>query len=89
LYADTIAACHAAGFNLRVGHEALRLASPLNLVAVGLAISIVPASLQSMQMDGRLRGPTRLIAPLMLASRRGDPSAAVRHYLAALGTNRT
>jgi hypothetical protein len=36
-------------------------------------------------MDGlvyrRLRGPTRLIAPLMLASRRGDPSAAVRHYL--------
>jgi DNA-binding transcriptional LysR family regulator len=85
LYADTIAACHAAGFNPRVGHEALRLASTLNLVSVGLGISIVPASLQRIQMDGlvyrRLRGPTRLIAPLMLASRRGDPSVAVRHYL--------
>jgi hypothetical protein len=55
------------------------------LVSVGLGISIVPASLQRIQMDGlvyrRLRGPTRLIAPLMLASRRGDPSVAVGHYL--------
>jgi DNA-binding transcriptional LysR family regulator len=86
LYAHVIAACHAAGFNPRLGHEALRLASTLNLVAVGLGISIVPASLQRMQMDGlvyrRLNGPTRLVAPLMLASRRDDPSAVVRHYLA-------
>jgi DNA-binding transcriptional LysR family regulator len=85
LYADTIAACHAAGFTPRVGQEAPRLASTLNLVAVGLGISIVPASLQRMQMDGlvyrRLKAPTRLKAPLMLASRRGDPSAMVRHYL--------
>jgi DNA-binding transcriptional LysR family regulator len=85
LYADTIAACHAAGFSPRVGHEAPRIASTLNLVAVGLGISIVPASLQRMQIDGvvyrRLRSPTRLASPLMLASRRGDPSAALRHYL--------
>ena len=85
LYAETIAACHVAGFNPLVGHEAPRLASTLNLVAVGLGISIVPASLQRIQMDGvvyrRLRSPTRLTAPLMLVSRRGDPSAAVRHYL--------
>ena len=84
-HADTIAACHAAGFSPRVGHEALRLASALNLVSVGLGISIVPASLQRMQLDGlvyrRLRGPTRLIAPLMLASRHGDPSVTVRNYL--------
>jgi DNA-binding transcriptional LysR family regulator len=85
LHADTIAACHAAGFSPRIGHEALRLASTLNLVSVGLGISIVPASLQRMQLDGlvyrRLRAPTRLIAPMMLASRRGDPSVAVRNYL--------
>jgi DNA-binding transcriptional LysR family regulator len=84
-YATMIAACRAAGFNPRLAHEALRLASTLNLVAVGLGISIVPASLQRIQMDGvvyrRLRSPTRLTAPLMLASRRGDPSAVVRHYL--------
>jgi DNA-binding transcriptional LysR family regulator len=85
LYADTIAAWHAAGFNPRVGHEAPRLASTLNLVAVGLGISIVPASLRRIQMDGlvyrRLRGPSRLVAPLMLVSRRSDASAAVRQYL--------
>jgi DNA-binding transcriptional LysR family regulator len=84
IYAPVIAACHAAGFNPRIGYEAPRLASTLNLVAVGLGISIVPASLQRMQMDGvvyrRLRGSTPLTAPLMLASRRGDPSAVVRHY---------
>jgi DNA-binding transcriptional LysR family regulator len=80
-----IAACHAAGFNPRLGHMAPRLASTLNLVAVGLGISIVPASMQRMQMDGlayrRLKSPTALTVPLMLASRRGDPSAVVRHYL--------
>jgi DNA-binding transcriptional LysR family regulator len=85
LYADLIAACHAAGFNPRLGHEAPRLASTLNLVAVGLGVNIVPACLQRMQMDGlvfrRLKGPTKLKAPLILASRRGDPSAVVRHYL--------
>jgi len=85
LYADLIAACHAAGFNPRLGHEAPRLASTLNLVAVGLGINIVPASLQRIQMDGlvfrRLQGSTRLKAPLMLASRRGDSSAVLRHYL--------
>jgi DNA-binding transcriptional LysR family regulator len=85
MYADTIAACHAAGFNPRIGQEAPRLASTLNLVAVDLGISIVPASLQRMQMTGlvyrRLKSPTPLKAPLMLASRRGDPSAIVRHYL--------
>src|ERR1017187_3600793 len=75
-HADTIAACHAAGFSPRVGHEALRLASTLNLVSVGLGFSVVPASLQRMQLDGlvyrRLRGSTRLIAPsdACIASRR-------------------
>jgi DNA-binding transcriptional LysR family regulator len=79
-----IAACHAAGFSPRLAHEALRLASTLNLVAVGLGISIVPASLQRIRMDGvvyrRLKSSARLTAPLMLASRRSDPSAVVRHY---------
>jgi DNA-binding transcriptional LysR family regulator len=85
MYADTIAACHTAGFNPRVGQEAPRLASTLNLVAVGLGISIVPASLQRVRMDGlayrRLKSPIQLKAPLILASRRGDPSAVVRHYV--------
>jgi DNA-binding transcriptional LysR family regulator len=85
LYTSTIAACHAAGFNPRLGQEAARLASTLNLVAVGLGISIVPASLQRMQIDGvayrRLKSSLQLTAPLILASRRSDTSPVTRHFL--------
>src|SRR5262249_27711551 len=60
-YPAVIAACHAAGFNPRLAYEALRIASTLNLVAIGLGICIVPASMQSIQMDGlayrRLKSP--------------------------------
>ena len=86
LYASTIAACHAAGFTPRIGPEASRIASTLNLVSVGLGISLVPASLQRMHIDGmtyrRLKGgPNQPRHPLNLASRRGDSSAVVRHFL--------
>ncbi len=52
MYADTVTACRAAGFNPIIAREAPRLASTLNLVAVGLGISVVPASLQRVHMDG-------------------------------------
>jgi DNA-binding transcriptional LysR family regulator len=85
LYASTVAACHAAGFTPRIGPEASNHASTLNLVAVGLGVSVVPASLQRMHIDGvtyrRLKGPNQPTLPLDLASRRGDPSAVVRHFL--------
>lgn len=85
LYASVVAACHAAGFKPQLGQEATRLASTLNLVAVGLGISVVPASMQRMHMNGvsyrRLKGSNQLKAPLILASRRGDPSAVVRQFL--------
>jgi DNA-binding transcriptional LysR family regulator len=80
-----IAACHAAGFSPRIGQEAPRISSTLNLVAVGLGISLVPASLSRMNMDGvvyrRLKGNMQPKAILNLASRRGDPSVVVRHFL--------
>jgi DNA-binding transcriptional LysR family regulator len=81
----TAAACRAAGFNPRVGQYALRITSTLSLVAVGLGISIVPASMQRMTLDGvtyrRLRGARQPKFVLNLASRRGDPSAVVKHFL--------
>ena len=80
-----IAACQAAGFIPRFGQEALRPTSALNFVAAGHGISIVPAALQRMQLDGvsyrRLTGAPRLKAPLNLVSRRGDPSPVVRQFL--------
>jgi DNA-binding transcriptional LysR family regulator len=84
-YDAMVAACRAAGFTLRVGQEAPRITSTLSLVAAGLGISLVPASLQRINMDGvayrRLKGAAIPKAPLLLASRRSDPSAVLRHFL--------
>jgi DNA-binding transcriptional LysR family regulator len=85
LYDAIFAACHAAGFSPLIGQEAPRIVSTLNLVAAGLGIAIVPASLRRMQMDGvvycRLEGTVQPRAPLLLATRRGDTGAVVRHFL--------
>jgi DNA-binding transcriptional LysR family regulator len=84
-YEAMIAACHAAGFSPRVGQDAPTIISTLGFVAVGLGIALVPASLQHMRMDGvsyrRLKGTIQPKAILNLATRRGDPSATVRHFL--------
>jgi DNA-binding transcriptional LysR family regulator len=93
----TTRACHAAGFNPRIGQAAPRVTSAIGLVASGLGISLVPASLRHFQVDGmvyrRLKGPPQPKAILNLVSRSGDPSAVVRHFLhlvkrAAKGSSR-
>ena len=84
-YDAIITACRDAGFNPAVAQEAPRILSTLNLVAAGLGISIVPASLQRMQMDGvvyrRLKTARKLVAPLSLAVRLSESSAAVRRFV--------
>jgi DNA-binding transcriptional LysR family regulator len=84
-YEATIAACLKAGFNPRLGQEAPRITSALSLVAVGLGISLVPACMQRMTMDGivyrRLKGNPQPKAVLNLASRRGEPSPVVRNFV--------
>jgi DNA-binding transcriptional LysR family regulator len=83
IFNDVIAACRVSGFSPRV-EFAPRITSSLGLVAAGLGIAIVPASMQNIRMDGviyrRLKG-AQPKAFLGLASRRGDPSAAVRNFL--------
>jgi DNA-binding transcriptional LysR family regulator len=80
-----MASCRAAGFNPRIGQEAPRVASALSLVAVGLGIAMVPASLRRMSIDGvvyrHLEDIGQPKAPLLLISRRGDPSAVVRNLV--------
>jgi DNA-binding transcriptional LysR family regulator len=79
------AACRAACFSPRIGQEAPHVISTLPLVAAGIGISIVPASLQQMNIRGvayrRLSRTTQLKAPLNLASRRGETSAVVQKFL--------
>ena len=84
-YEAMIVACHAAGFSPRIGQDTPTIISTLGLVAAGLGISIVPASLQRMNLDGvayrNLKGIIQPKAILNLASRRGNVSAVVRHFL--------
>jgi len=85
LYEATMAACLKAGFSPRLGQEAPRVTSALSLVAAGLGVSVVPASMQRMAMDGLafrpLKGAGQPKAVLNLAARRGDPSPIVSRFL--------
>jgi len=57
LYDATTAACLEAGFSPRLGQEAPRITSALSLVAAGLGISAVPASMQRMIMEIHFNRP--------------------------------
>ena len=84
LYDAIIAACHRAGFSPHIGQEAPRMFSTLNLVAAGLGVSIIPASMQRLRLDDvvyrRLKGAP-VTAPLRLVHRRGDDAPAVRRFV--------
>jgi DNA-binding transcriptional LysR family regulator len=78
LYDAILAACRAAGFTPTITQEAPRLTATLSLVAAGLGVSIVPASMQRLGGDGVAYRPLTdchgLSAPLHLAIR-GSPLA--------------
>lgn len=82
---DLVAVCRAAGFTPRVGQEAANVLAMLPLVAAGVGIAIVPASLQYMNIPGvayrRLAGRTQRPVSLSLIVRRGDTSPLVRQFV--------
>lgn len=88
LYAATIVACRAAGFSPKFGQESTRLASALNLVAAGLGVFFVPASIQRINMHGvtykLLKGPNAPKSTLSLVSRRNEKSAVVSNFVAVV-----
>ncbi len=88
LYDAIIAACHGAGFSPAIEQEAPRLLTTLSLVAAGLGVSVVPASLMRMQVEGivyrPLAPPPR--APLCCAYREGvlaGPTARLLEHVHA------
>jgi DNA-binding transcriptional LysR family regulator len=84
LYDAIIAACHAEGFSPRIGHETPQMIATLSLVAAGLGVSIVPASLRRMRLDGVAWRDLSAAAPphaqLNFALRATEPSAAVQRF---------
>jgi DNA-binding transcriptional LysR family regulator len=89
LYDAVIAACHGAGFSPAIGHDAPQMIAALSLVAAGLGVSIVPASLERMRLDGvayrPLTGDAQPRAQLNLAVRRSEASAAVQRFVEVVG----
>ena len=85
LYDVIIAACSEAGFSPHVVQEAPRIVSTLNLVAAGLGITIVPATMSRLPLEGvayrPLRGRPAIKVPLNLACRRDERSAATLAFI--------
>jgi DNA-binding transcriptional LysR family regulator len=86
LYDAIIAACQRAEFSPRIGQAAPRMLATLSLVAAGLGVTLVPASMQRLRIDGvayrRLDEAARLMAPLNLAQRRAESSPAACRFIA-------
>lgn len=84
LYDAIVTACRGAGFSPTVEQEAPRLPSTLSLVAAGLGITIVPASMEQIAMPGvafrALQGCPGLSAPINLAFRRSGFTATARRF---------
>tara|TARA_R110000787_G_scaffold20281_26_gene60455 strand:- start:1500 stop:2387 length:888 start_codon:yes stop_codon:yes gene_type:complete len=84
LYDQIISACHRAGFSPRVTQEALQVTSIVNLVAAGLGVSLVPASMRKIHSEGIAYRPLVRDAPIAQMSvihRREESMQAVRNLL--------
>lgn len=84
LYHAAVDACRAAGFEPVIGQPAPQIGSILALVAAELGISLVPASMAHLALDGIVYRPlvdAALSVPLALAHRRGESSGVMRNFL--------
>ena len=90
LYDLIVGFCRDAGFTPRIEQEAIQMPTIVGLVAAGMGVSLVPASLRQMRRTGVVYRPLAQTSPLMevgLAWRSGaiDPAVAafVDHVVAA------
>jgi DNA-binding transcriptional LysR family regulator len=85
LYDDIAKACREAGFELNVTQEAPQIPSVVNLVAAGFGVSIVPASIAKIAIEGivfrPIDGPP-LIARLGIAVLKGQRSPVALNMMA-------
>ena len=80
-----LATCKELGFSPRVVPVIANTMPRLSLVATGIGIAVVPASVQRVSAEGvvyrRLKNAHRLTSPLNLVSRRNEASAVVRQFV--------
>lgn len=85
LYDEIIAACQRSGFSPRVAQEASQVTSIVNLVAAGLGVSLVPASMQQIHSEGVTYRAIAGDAPrarMSLIYRAGEDSPTVANMIA-------
>jgi DNA-binding transcriptional LysR family regulator len=85
-HARILRACDEAGFAMRVVQEAVQMHMIVSLVAVGIDIALVPASLRKLGRAGVAYrdldpGPSALDAEFAMIWRRGEPSSAITAFL--------
>ncbi len=88
LYDAIIAACGRAGFSPRIAQEAPQMASTVNLVAAGVGIALVPASMRQIRSPGVAYAQLTGTPPVAVLSLVQGPDAAltpaVRNFVRCL-----
>jgi DNA-binding transcriptional LysR family regulator len=86
MYSNVVDACTRAGFEPRIVAEVEQMLIGINLVAAGVGISLVPASIREVRQDGiaycPMLGKPSLAAPLTLVHRRGEARPLVTDFIA-------
>lgn len=83
-YDQIIQICQQAGFHPKVAQEAVQMQTIIGLVAAGLGIAFVPASLQNFHRSGVIYRPLQEQTPqtgLYLAWRQHDSSPVIKAFL--------
>ncbi len=76
--------CQRAGFSPQIIQEAVQMQTVVGLVAAGMGVSLVPASVQTLRRHGVVYRSLQASSPrvdLAVAWRRGDPSVVVHTFL--------
>jgi DNA-binding transcriptional LysR family regulator len=88
LYDAIIAACGRAGFSPRIAQEAPQMASTVNLVAAGVGVALVPASLRQIKTAGvsyaQLTGTPPVASLSLVQGQDLSLTPAVRNFMRCL-----
>src|SRR5690606_7436072 len=89
LYDLVVGYCQRTGFTPRIEQEAIQMQTIVSLVAAGMGVALVPASLKHLKRTGVIYRPLQERSPLMeigLVWRANDDSPAVAAFIAAART---
>jgi DNA-binding transcriptional LysR family regulator len=85
MYSNVVEACQRAGFAPLVVAEVEHMLTGINLVAAGVGISLVPASIREIRQQGivycAVSDAPSLVAPLTLIYRRDEAQSIVTDFI--------